>query len=59
MSCVVSLDRPAVQALYRAVDFIGISGYPRFQGQIADMEDATQAFDRELSVSHLDDKYDD
>eukprot|EP00775_Hariotina_reticulata_P004880 gene4880-5125_t len=46
----VLFNKLAVQALYNAVDFIGISGYPRFQGQISDMEDASQAFDRELSL---------
>lgn len=40
----------AVQALYESVDFIGMSAYPRYMGNLTDMEDSLQMFDRELKV---------
>jgi hypothetical protein len=44
-------QKAAVQALYNAVDFVGLSSYPRFKNAIADMEDATEIFNYEMLVS--------
>lgn len=44
-------QKAAMQALYNAVDFVGMSAYPRFKGDLADMEDATQILDYEFKVS--------
>lgn len=47
-----ALFRPAaVQALFSALDFVGLSGYPRFYDKLAEMEDATTMFSHELAVS--------
>lgn len=34
----------------QAVDFIGISSYPRYKGKLTDMEDSTEMFAQELQV---------
>lgn len=44
------LDAAGVRGLYNAVDFVGISAYPRFKGRMTEMEDSTQMFDQELKV---------
>lgn len=47
-------DKKAVQALYDACDFVGISGYPRFKGSLLDMEDSTRMFNDEAKLFGLD-----
>jgi hypothetical protein len=47
---VAKLDAAAVRELYDAVDFVGISAYPRYKGKMTEMEDSTQMFDQELKV---------
>jgi len=39
-----------VRELYGALDFVGISAYPRYKSKLAEMEDSTQMFDQELKV---------
>ncbi|KAF6266260.1 hypothetical protein COO60DRAFT_1669582 [Scenedesmus sp. NREL 46B-D3] len=41
-------QKAAVQALYNAVDFVGMSAYPRFKNAVSDMEDATEIFNYEM-----------
>jgi hypothetical protein len=43
-------QKAAVQALYNAVDFVGLSSYPRFKNAVSDMEDATEIFNYEMLV---------
>lgn len=44
-------QKPAVQALFNAVDFIGCSSYTRFErGNLATFEEATVTFAKELTV---------
>jgi hypothetical protein len=43
-------QKAAMQALYNAVDFVGLSAYPRFKNKISDMEDATEIFNYEMLV---------
>jgi hypothetical protein len=47
-------DKAAIQALYAACDFVGISGYPRYKGSLLDMEDSTRMFDEEAKLFGLD-----
>jgi hypothetical protein len=51
---VAKLDVKGVQALYDAIDFVGISAYPRWKGKMTEMEDSTQMFDTELQMFGID-----
>eukprot|EP00879_Flechtneria_rotunda_P032112 GHRR01035268.1.p1 GENE.GHRR01035268.1~~GHRR01035268.1.p1 ORF type:complete len:181 (+),score=49.48 GHRR01035268.1:123-665(+) len=41
---------PAIQQLYNAVDFVGISCYPHYNGVLKDFEHNIQQYDSELQV---------